>query len=79
MSQSELAKKTGIRASTINEWYHEIVARLNVDHIDKICEVLNCSSEELIEYIPNKKKRTGTNLIFEEHGNQKKSPDKDQK
>ncbi len=24
-TQADLARKTGIRASTINEWYHEIV------------------------------------------------------
>lgn len=78
MSQSDLSKMTGIRASTINEWYHEIVARLNVDHIDKICEALNCKSEELIEYIPNKRKRTGKYPILEEHGNRKVEPGENQ-
>ena len=37
-TQKDLADATGIRPSTINEWYHELVPRLNVDHIDKICE-----------------------------------------
>lgn len=70
-TQKDLAAATGIRPSTINEWYHEIVARLNVDHIDKICEALNCQITDLLEYIPNEQKITGKNLILEEHGNRK--------
>lgn len=70
-TQKELAEKTGIRPSTINEWYHEIVPRLNVDHIDKICEVLGCQITDLLEYIPNDNRTTGKNLILEEHGNRK--------
>ena len=29
-TQKDLADATGIRPSTINEWYHELVPRLNV-------------------------------------------------
>ncbi len=72
MTQSELAKRTGIRPSTINEWYHEFIVRMNVDHMERICEVLDCQLSDLIEYIPNAQKRTGKDLIIETHGNQKK-------
>jgi putative transcriptional regulator len=71
-TQKDLAKATGIRPSTINEWYHEIVQRINVEHLEKICEALNCSISDLLEYIPNDKKHTGKDLIQEEHGNMKK-------
>jgi len=71
MSQRKLSELTGIRPNTINEWYNEIVVSLRVDHIDKICEVLECSIDELIEVIPNKIPRTGKHLIIEEHGNRK--------
>lgn len=73
MTQVDLSRATGIRPNTINEWYHEIAVRLNTEHIDKICEVLDCRIEELIEYTPNKTKITKANLIIEEHGNSKKS------
>jgi len=73
ITQKQLSELTGIRPNTINEWYHEIVVSLKVEHIDKICEVLNCSVDELIEVIPNKVPKTGKNLIIEEHGNRKKS------
>ena len=72
MTQRELSDLTGIRPNTINEWFHEIVISLQVEHIDRICEVLNCSVNELVEVIPNKRPKTGKNLIVEEHGNQKK-------
>lgn len=70
-TQKDLSEATGIRPSTINEWYHELVPRLNVDHIDKICEALDCQITDLLEYIPNEMKTTGKNLILEEHGNRK--------
>ncbi|MBQ7232830.1 MAG: helix-turn-helix transcriptional regulator [Bacillales bacterium] len=72
MTQAELATITGIRANTINDWYHEGVIRINIEHIDKICEALDCDITDLFEYIPNKNKKTGKNLILEEHGNRNK-------
>lgn len=73
-SQAKLARETGIRPSTINELYHEIADRASFDQLDKICEALHCSLDELLEYIPNKQPRTGENLILEQHGNRKKPP-----
>ncbi|AGK98152.1 helix-turn-helix domain-containing protein [Clostridium pasteurianum] len=54
-TQADLARKTGIRPATINEIYHELSERVNLEHLDKICEVLDCRLDELIKYIPNKK------------------------
>lgn len=71
MTQKKLAELTGIRPNTINEWYNEITVSLKVEHIDRICEVLGCSIEELIEVTPNKVPKTGKYLIIEEHGNRK--------
>jgi len=52
-TQADLARATDIRPSTINEMYHEIIERINIEHLDRICEALNCNLDELIEYIPN--------------------------
>lgn len=54
MTQADLARMTGIRPSTINELYHEITERVNLEHLDLICEALDCSLDELIVRIPNK-------------------------
>lgn len=52
MTQAELARKTDIRPSTINEMYHELCDRVNLNHIDKICNVLNCDLCDILVYIP---------------------------
>lgn len=63
MTQADLSRKTGIRPTTINEIYHEIAERVNLEHLDLICEVLECELSELIDYIPNQIPKTGKNLI----------------
>lgn len=54
MTQAELARKTGIRPNTINEIYWEMVDRIILEHIEKICSVLNCEVCDLIK-IRNRK------------------------
>lgn len=47
------------------------------EQIDKICEALDCTITDLLEYIPNERKTTGKYLILEEHGNRKQKKEKD--
>ena len=56
ITQAELARKTGIRPATINELYHEFSVRVNLEHLDKICEVLDCEITDLLKYEPNNRK-----------------------
>ena len=51
--QAELARVTGIRPTTINELYHELAERVNLEHLDLICEALDCELDEIIIRIPN--------------------------
>jgi len=53
-TQADLARKTGIRPTTISELYHEMVDRVNLEHLDLICEALGCNLDELIVREPNK-------------------------
>ena len=53
-TQADLARKTGIRPNTINELYHEIAERVSLEHLDLICEALDCELSELITRIPDK-------------------------
>ena len=48
MTQSELARTTGIRPGTISEIYHELVDRVSLNHLDFICEALGCDISELL-------------------------------
>jgi putative transcriptional regulator len=54
-NQTDLVRATGIRPNAINDLYHEIAISVKIDHIDLICKALQCTSAELIEYIPDKK------------------------
>lgn len=62
-TQADLARATGIRPSTINDLYHEIADRVNLEHLDLICEALGCELSDLIVREPNSevrvKSRTG--------------------
>ncbi len=53
-TQADLARVTRIRPSTINEMYHELCERVNLEHLDLICEALDCDLNEILVRIPNK-------------------------
>ncbi|WP_427124714.1 helix-turn-helix domain-containing protein [Priestia megaterium] len=63
MSLNQFAKLAGIRYEAI--WnmcnYKELAAQgkpvklISVKVLDQICETLDCSLEDIVEYIPNKK------------------------
>lgn len=52
-TQADLARKTGIRPTTINEMYHELVERVNLEHLDLICDALDCEVSDILVRIPN--------------------------
>lgn len=59
-TQADLARKTGIRPSTINDLYHEIAERINLEHLDLICEALGCEISEIIIREPSRETRIKT-------------------
>lgn len=59
-TQADLARATGIRPSTINDLYHELAYRVSLEHLDLICEALDCELSDLIVREPNKEARTKT-------------------
>lgn len=62
MTQKELATVTGIRPNTIGELYHELVDKVSLEQLDKICEALECQPGELMVWVPNKRR-----IPLEEH------------
>ena len=63
MTQADLSRKTGIRQNTISDMYNEMCDRVNLDHLDLICEALNCDLSEILVRepgpIPRTKSRSG--------------------
>ena len=53
-TQADLARKTGIRPSTINDLYHELAERVNLEHLDLICEALECDITDILVRKTNK-------------------------
>lgn len=58
VTQADLARRTGIRPTTINEMYHELCDRVNLEHLDLICDALDCDLDEIITRIPNEESKT---------------------
>lgn len=75
INQSEFSKKTGIGKNVINMMYNDFAERVSLDNIDRMCEVLNCSVGDIFEYVPNKIKKTGNDVIAD----RRKSPSKQRK
>jgi putative transcriptional regulator len=55
MKVSELSRATGITPHPLADIYHEKVTQIRLDTLEKLCEILDCSVGELIEYVPDKK------------------------
>jgi len=47
-TQADLARATGIRPTTIGEIFNELADRVNLDHLDLICEALDCEVEDIL-------------------------------
>jgi putative transcriptional regulator len=56
MSQTELQTRTRLAYSTVNDLYNNKPRRVELETLDVLCEVLDCSIGELLERIPDKKR-----------------------
>jgi len=57
---SELYRATGgdndgVCYNTLLAYYHEYIKRVNIVDLIKICDALECSLSDLMEYVPDKK------------------------
>ncbi len=57
MNQKMLSNLTGIRPATISKMYYEEIKRIDVKHLNSICQTFNCEISELLEFIPDKKNK----------------------
>lgn len=64
LTQAYLARMTGIRPATINELYHEIADRVSLEHLDLICEALDCDLSDLIVRVgPDEELKFQTKIV----------------
>lgn len=50
---ADVARMTGLHRNTITLLYEETAARIDLDAIDKLCEVFGCRVGDLLEKIPS--------------------------
>lgn len=64
LTQADLARMTGIRPATINELYHEIADQVSLEHLDLICEALDCDLSDLIVRVgPDEELKFQTKIV----------------
>ena len=56
-TQADLARATGIRPATISSMYNEFIDRVNIEHLELICEALECDLPEILYYEKSKELR----------------------
>ncbi len=53
MTRKRLSELTGVRANTIGDIYNEKVKKIDIETLDRICTVLDCSLSDIIEHEKN--------------------------
>jgi len=56
ITKKQLADATGIRPATISLLWHGTTQRLDIDHLNALCRVLECQPGDLLEYLPDTSK-----------------------
>jgi putative transcriptional regulator len=56
MTQTELQNRTGVAYSTISAIYHNRAKGIDLAILDKFCSALACQVEDIIEFVPGKKR-----------------------
>ena len=51
MKISDVARETGVNRSTVTALYQENAARIELDVVDKLCNLFDCKVSDLFEYI----------------------------
>jgi len=49
----DVARATGLHRNTISLLYKETATRIDLDTLDKLCQLFNCKVTDLLEYKKN--------------------------
>ena len=53
LSVREVARRTGLAESGLYELYHDRTRRVDFGTLDKLCAVLDCTTGDILEYVPD--------------------------
>ena len=51
MTRKKLSELIGVRPNTIGDLYNEKVKKIDLDLLDRMCSVLECSISDLLEHV----------------------------
>jgi putative transcriptional regulator len=54
MKIPELQEKSGVNKNTLYAIYNNSNTRIDMSVLDRICNALDCTPGDLLEYVPNK-------------------------
>ena len=54
ISRNQLAKRIDARFEVVGKWYKGEVEKMDLDILARICYALDCTTEDLIRYVPGK-------------------------
>ena len=54
ITRNQLAKRIDARFEVVNKWYQGELEKMDLDILARICYALDCTTEDLLEYIPAK-------------------------
>lgn len=52
ISRNQLAKLIDARFEVVNKWYQGEVEKMDLDILARICYALDCTTEDLLRYVP---------------------------
>lgn len=52
ISRNQLAKLIDARFEVVGKWYKGEVEKMDLDILARICYALDCTTEDLIQYVP---------------------------
>ena len=55
ISRNQLAKLIDARFEVVSKWYDGRVEKMDLDILARICYALDCTAEDIIQYIPGEK------------------------
>lgn len=52
ITRNQLAKRIDARFEVVSKWYKGEVEKMDLDILARICYALDCTTEDLIHYVP---------------------------